>query len=470
MSRYLVKTLGCKANLYDSQLLEAELQRRGWHPAGDDEAPTLCVVNSCTVTDGADKETRRLAERLARRHPEARVVITGCGAEVDPGRALAVRGVHYVVGNRDKPRLVDLLLEATAGPAPEAPRVLGEATGYDALRSRHPMDREWPLPDGGAEAPFALGGESARTRAFLKVQEGCDAFCTFCIIPYARGPARSLRPREIVARVQALVASGVREVVLTGTNLGDYGTDWNAGPALDALVDAILDGTGLERLRVSSLAPPEITPRLLGRARRDGRLCPHFHVSLQSPHPAVLKGMKRAYRHEEVRECLLALAELPAPVGRPFVGMDVIAGFPGETEAIFEWSVEALAELPWSRLHVFPFSEREGTPATRMAGAPPLAERRWRARVLAELSLARLEGIYRGLLDEAPTLDGLLLEGPARGPDGAKGYLAGHTPGWLRVLVPEGPGRVPNAVVSARPVDVLVDAAAGEAAFVARQV
>jgi threonylcarbamoyladenosine tRNA methylthiotransferase MtaB len=199
---YIVKTLGCKANLYDSQLIEAELQKRGWKPfqakainfAYPQAAPLVCIVNSCTVTDEADRQSRKMAARLGRDHPGARIVVTGCSAEVDPERLARSKGIHYVIGNRDKPELVSVILEKLAkdeGREISTGEVLGVAEGYAELLSRHPMDREWPVSE-----TFALPPVSQRTRAFLKIQEGCNTFCTYCIIPYGRGPSRSLRPRE----------------------------------------------------------------------------------------------------------------------------------------------------------------------------------------------------------------------------------------------------------------------------------
>lgn len=216
MNSYVVRTLGCKANLYDSQLIEAELQKRGWVPfSGDGEGsgPGLCIVNSCTVTDEADRQSRKLASRLSRDNPRARVVMTGCGAEVDPERMASSKGVHYVIGNRNKPELVETILkklaeerngEQSAEPS-ELGVVLGDAKGYEKMLSRHPIDRDWYLEEGFQTPPVALDGQSAqtiKTRAFLKIQEGCNAFCTYCIIPYGRGPSRSIKPGEVVRQIR----------------------------------------------------------------------------------------------------------------------------------------------------------------------------------------------------------------------------------------------------------------------------
>ena len=420
--KYVVRTLGCKANLYDSQLIEAELQKRGWTPAHDPNSPDvgLYIVNSCTVTDEADRQSRKMAARLGRDNPDARVVITGCSAEVDPERLAASRGIDYVVGNRDKPKLVEIVLEkirkaaelraseagdrdagtgngaalAGANGAIAGVRrgeVLGVAQGYREMTSRHPIDREWPATESAFSGSLDESSSSHRTRAFLKIQDGCNAFCTYCVIPYGRGPSRSISIPDVISQVKNLASQGVREVVITGINIGDYGTDWSEGMQVEQLFEAILGETELPRLRVSSLDPSEITPGLMKLVEKDPRFCPHFHVSLQSPHPRILRLMKRKYSEKEVRECLTKISELAAPAGGVFVGMDLITGFPGETDEEFEWTVKALEELPWSRLHVFPYSERSGTPATRLPGSVPPAVRAVRAEKLRALSLERLK-------------------------------------------------------------------------------
>lgn len=497
---YVVRTLGCKANLYDSQLIEAELQSRGWKPYREgtrDCPPSLCIVNSCTVTDEADRQSRKLASRLSRENPLARVVVTGCGAEVDPERLADSKGIDYVIGNQDKPRMVDLILERLRQSRRQGQgEVLGGVVKYGELLSRHPMDREWPLPQGAfGLPPIQLEGHSGTTRAFVKIQEGCNSFCTYCIIPYGRGPSRSLHPREVVTHAQALVRSGVREIVITGTNIGDYGIDWGLEPgaALPELFERILNETALERLRVGSLDPVEITDGLISLMERNPRFCPHFHVSLQAAHPRILRLMKRKYRIEQARDRLERIARIPAGVGGAFVGMDVITGFPGETDEEFEAGFEELSRLPWSRLHVFPYSERAGTPATRLPGAVRQEIRVQRTRRLNELSLTRLQTHLQRVLIEAQTrgtalMDVLLEKSMARvsdsvmsaalearlvAPGQTLSWANGYTANYLRVLMPISPnldhesGTARNEIVSARPIIVAVDRAQGDAVMIA---
>lgn len=495
--KYIVKTLGCKANLYDSQMIEAELSKRGWQApnqvGGSDGDAEICIVNSCTVTDEADKQSRKMAAKLAKLNPRAKIVMTGCGAEVDPELMAKSKGVDFVVGNRDKSKMIDLVLGAEkiapeSGEKSSHGQVLGNVTAYEEMNSRHPMDRDWPLPEAVFMSPsrMEVQGESARKRAFLKIQEGCNQFCTYCVIPYGRGPSRSLPMERVLEQVRMLVSQGTHEVVLTGTNIGDYGIDFETDPApqADVLMEKILAETDLKRLRVSSLDPTEITPRLLNKIREGGlqsRICPHFHVSLQSPHTRVLKAMKRKYGFDEVKACLEAIATLPAPTGGPFVGMDVITGFPGETDEEFEWGVEALRALPWSRLHVFPYSERTGTPATRISQAVPPSLRARRAARLRELSFERLTSHYQKALKalqiQGETLEGVLVDGRTQGPTFIKDetWWGGYTSHYLRVIfrapsrmsscAPVGDLDFSNRLVSVKPLDVLVDRATGEAAL-----
>ena len=493
MKKYIVRTLGCKANLFDSQLIEAELQKRGWAPVlpgTSGQGADLCIINSCTVTDEADRQSRKLAARMARENPRAAVVVTGCAAEVDPERLVSSAGVQYVIGNRGKPQLVELILAKIASGVAvsmndSGGEVLGSGTGYEEMASRHPMDRDWPtVADFGFSS--LTTGITAKTRMFLKIQEGCNSFCTYCVIPYGRGPARSLDPEQVLERVRKLVSEGVREIVVTGTNIGDYGTDYLNEPQLELLLRRMLSETKIERLRVSSLDPTEISAGILELARSDSRLCPHFHVSLQSPHEAVLKRMKRRYGRKEIEKTLNAIAALPAGVGGPYVGMDVITGFPGETAEIFRESLEFLRSLPWARLHVFPYSERAGTPATRLDGSIAKSERVHRAQILNQLSVERVSAHHQRVV-EATSQSGVPLVGvlaehvnrAPRVPESVQSaglaepgsWVAGYTPNYLRVYVAlEKGSRIrENDLIACVPIAALQDSQAADSIIVARE-
>jgi len=473
---YVLHTLGCKANSYDGQLIEQELQKRGWQPVSATEAD-VCIVNSCTVTDEADRQSRKLAARMKRQNPNARVVVTGCGAEVDPERMAASAGIDYVIGNQDKPNFVDLMLAAVARgearPLVGDGIVLGGTESYEELRSRHPEDRIWPIADESLFTPATeLAGTGARTRAFMKIQDGCNAFCTYCIIPYGRGPTRSLEASAVITQVQELVARGIREVVLTGINLGDYGLDWSEQAQLPGLLTRMFSETRIERVRLSSLDPLEIEPEIFRLVETEPRLCPHFHVSLQSPHARILKLMKRKYSSSDVEACLKRIAALkPAGGGQVFVGMDLITGFPGESEADFDWTVLALSTLPWSRLHVFPYSERAGTPATRLPGVVPPQERARRAKRLRALSFERLKQVYQAArLGSEGRIHNVLLESKVRGPAPGN-WVSGYSPHYHRVLMATEAGWTgENQLTDVRIESIHEDPASGDVAFLGRPV
>ncbi len=460
--QYVIKTLGCKANWYDSQWVESQLQENEWVPAhATEDRPeevALCIVNSCTVTNEADKQSRSMAKRLSKKYPHAKVVFTGCGAEVNPEKIARSAGVDFVVGNQDKSRLAHLIDGATTE------KILGNVTPYQNLLSKHPMDREWSVPESAFMRLQPV--QTERTRAFLKIQEGCDAFCTYCIIPYGRGPARSLSIDSILRQIQHLSHAGVREVVLTGTNIGDYGTDASGGRRLLVeLVSEILEKTRIERLRVSSLDPVEAEEGLIRLMKQDARFCPHFHISLQSPHDKVLRLMKRRYKLENIRESLFRISSTQNPTFlRPFIGMDIITGFPGEGSDEFEEGLQTLRDLPWDRLHVFPYSEREGTPATRLPGVVPQNIRLERSRILNQFSFERLQERYRDPNDKI--FRQVLIEGPTRGPDGQPTWWGGYTPDYTRVMVRSETSELENQIIDVRGKELLLNRAAGEIAVI----
>jgi threonylcarbamoyladenosine tRNA methylthiotransferase MtaB len=475
MKKFLVKTLGCKANAADGQLLEVGLTDLGFASTRDPSEADFVIVNSCTVTDEADKQSQKMVRDAVKKNPNVKVIYTGCAAEVDPELAASIRGVSAVIGNQDKTRAASLIQEFMADSSVQTtPPFLGGVSSYAELASRHPMDREWTMPESGIDEILKLGVNSStvRTRAFIKIQEGCNAFCTYCIIPYGRGPARSLPLETLIEKISNLVQSGMQEVILTGTNIGDYGIDWPSEngaayshpPMIDDLIEAILTRTEVKRLRVSSLDPTEISDRMIALMEEHENFCPHFHVSLQNVNSKVLKLMKRKYSFTEVKACLDKLSMMKR---KPFVGMDYITGFPGESAADFSESVEVLKSLYWTRMHVFPYSERENTPATKLPNVVPAADRKTRARTLQALSLERLTAHYakvRSTSDEQDLLHGVLVESAVKGPDGTRNWVAGYSPNYQRVILPITATALSrqNEIVSVQVKRWLVDRASGE--------
>lgn len=331
-------TLGCKVNQADTEDLAAAFARAGFARVEFGERADVYVVNTCTVTHVADRKSRQLIRQARRLNEGALVVATGCFAEVDPAQVSAVGGVDLVLGNSDKARLVELVCQAR-------PACLSPAT----------------------QASPATG----RTRAFVKIQTGCDNHCTYCIVPRARGASRSEPLEGVLARVAEEVAAGRREVVLTGVHAGAYGRDFGDGTSLAGLLRAILVRTAVERVRLSSLEPEDLTPELLAVWQEGGeRLCRHFHLPLQSGSDAVLRRMGRRYRAAD-------FAELVAEVRRALPGVaitvDVMVGFPGESEAEHAESTAFVRHMGFAGAHVFKYSPRPGTPAARLPGRVPAA-------------------------------------------------------------------------------------------------
>lgn len=358
--RVAITTLGCKVNQYDSATLETRLRADGCTMVPFSGAADVYVVNSCSVTDRADMESKQLARRARRTNPAARVILTGCFAQSN-STAAAIPEVDHVVGlNRldDLVRAVDGSLDA------------GDRVRVDDLRTARQVQ--------------TIGAEvfSGQTRAFLKVQEGCDLFCTFCIVPFSRGRSRSVPPRKVLEQMTMLADRGFREVVLTGIHLGAYGEDLEPSRDLAALLEMLVEHSPVERIRLSSIDPPEVTPRILDLIAADNALCPHLHIPVQAGEDSVLRRMRRKYDAAFVRELL---DEIRTRMPDTAIGTDVIAGFPGETQAQFETTERMLAELPFTYFHVFPYSRRSGTTAAKLPGHLAAAEIKGRAERLRRL-------------------------------------------------------------------------------------
>lgn len=408
MPYFRVVTFGCKVNQVDSAGLHQGLVDLGWEVAPAGVGPELILVNTCTVTARADQEARQVLRRLARQHPGASVWVTGCYAQRAPGELALLPGVQGVAGNLEKG---DLPYLAT-GPHPAGAAVL-KVSGFS-----------------GAEPFQALRIRNfpGHTRAWLKVQEGCGHACSYCIVPHVRGRGRSLPPGEVAAALRDLGARGYQEVVLTGVDLGQYGRDLGGPFDLAGLLKRLAAKEWPFRLRLSSLEPQGVSPALLKALPAVPQLCPHFHLPLQSGSRAVLAAMHRPYGPEDFRDRALSLLRLFPEAA---LGLDILAGFPGETPADFAATWELVNSLPVAYLHVFPFSPRPGTPA---AALPPLDPRevRRRAGLMRELGRRKKAQFYQRQLGQAGEV---LVEGPTRVP----GWLKGLSGNYLRVLLPGPP-------------------------------
>jgi threonylcarbamoyladenosine tRNA methylthiotransferase MtaB len=363
MVRVALDSLGCKLNQAETELLARKLAQAGYELVSTGTETDIYILNTCTVTHIADRKSRHLLRRAYRRNPEALVVAAGCYAERAPGELEQIDGVNLVLGNGDKWRLERVLAENGLAGKP--------AYGQGGLPGRH---------------------GHFRTRAFIKVQDGCNLACAYCIVPLVRGRELSLAAEGVVSEVKEHVAQGYREVVLTGVRVGAYDDN---GVGLAGLLKRVLKETGVERLRLSSLQPQEISRELLGLFG-DGRLCPHFHLCLQSGSDGVLRRMRRGYSTGDYEE---AVSLIRARVPDVAITTDVMVGFPGETEAEFEESLDLCRRLEFARIHVFAYSRRGETPAARLpnqVGDRIKKERSQRMLKLAEESASSFRRPFLG--------------------------------------------------------------------------
>ncbi len=398
--RIAITTLGCKINQYDSAVIQGRLEGRHAFVPFEDEAD-FYIVNACTVTDRADWEARQLVRRAKRRNPLARVLVTGCYAQVSPEEVAREAGVDYVVGLN---RMDDLVRCIEQGAAQKIS--IGD------------VQRERGVPVLGARA---LPGH---TRAFLKIQEGCDYSCTYCIIPTARGLSRSVAPERIVEEIAGLAGRGYQEIVLTGIHLGGYGRDLSPRLDLTALLETILEKTAVRRLRLSSLDPREVPDRLLRLIASSKSLCPHLHICAQAGDDGILKAMRRNYDTAYYRDIVVRAREtLPDAA----LGSDIIVGFPGESDAVFEREMEYFASLPLTYFHVFPYSIRSGTPAASLTGHVAAAVKKERARKLRELGARKKHAFARGFVGRRLSV---LIESKTK-----NGALTGYSKNYLSVAV-----------------------------------
>ncbi len=361
MKSFSIQTYGCKVNTYDSGLLEKRFQAKGFESS---KAPQVFILNTCAVTEAATKEALKQARKIKSQNPFGLVVVTGCGAQVDTEAFEKMPAVDLVVANSHKGQLEFLIEDFYKG------KLTSKVFKSNIFKKED-------LEAGG-------GLESSHSRAFLKIQDGCNSFCTFCVIPFARGKSRSVSVKDLIGRVNELYAQGFREVVITGVHIGDYEDE---NQRLEDLVEALLSKTQMPRFRISSLEPVELSDRLLDLYKDNDRLCPHFHMSIQHLNSRVLKLMKRSYGREEVLD---AFARIEKALPQAYVGMDLIVGFPTETEEEFLGALKDLENSFWSRVHVFSYSKRPGTYAARLDGQIAEAVKKERARQLRQLSQERI--------------------------------------------------------------------------------
>jgi threonylcarbamoyladenosine tRNA methylthiotransferase MtaB len=409
-----VATVGCRVNQVESQEILAALEAQGFAPAAEGPAEVV-IVNTCAVTARAEVSDRQAVRQAIRRHPGARIVVTGCWAQTNPAAVARLGGVHLVVGNADKGRLGPLVAALLGRPQPSAAEPVSGLTAPD------------PRPE-------------ARSRAFVKVQDGCQHRCAFCIVPHARGPSRSRPPELVVAQVERLVAAGYPEVTLTGVDLGYYGRDLCPPTSLAALLRRVVEVRGLHWVRLSSVLPAYFTPELLEVVTGSPRVAAHVHIPLQTASDRLLRRMRRPYTVGLF--CRLVDELLRRRPGLA-LGTDLIAGFPGETEADFAATRALVDAVPFAYLHVFPYSDRPGTEAARLPDHVPAPVIAARARMLRAQDRAK-RGAFRrahvGRVEEVYVLERR---------DRLTGHLVGLTSTYVEVVVP-GPDTLMRRIVRVR--------------------
>lgn len=409
--RFAITTLGCKVNQYDSALIESRFSQAGLERCEFDEPADVYVVNTCTVTDRADAESLKLARRARRLNPGARVIMTGCLAQASPEKLAAAHEVDHVVGLA---RIDDLMRAATAQ---DVARVM-----VSNLR------KEKAAIDVGAVVP------NGQTRAFLKLQEGCDQFCSFCVVPFSRGASRSVAPRQVLEILDALHEQGFKEVILTGVHLGGYGKDLSPPMTLERLLEMIAERCPIGRVRLSSIDPEELSDEIIELVAGSEKFCHHFHLPLQAGEDQLLERMRRRYQTEQYRE---RVERILARMSDAAIGTDLIVGFPGETAEHFEHYYDFVESLPLAYFHVFPYSVRSGTTAAKFSGRVPAAEIKQRADRLRRLGESRRVNFVRRYI--GARLQVLVEETREPGTLSLRGYSRNY----IKVLV-QGPDRLKN--------------------------
>src|SRR5713226_8806861 len=386
MTTFYIAQFGCRATQADAAAIERQLRDRGFAVASESASADVVIVNTCTVTAAADAQAREAIRKVHARNPAARVIATGCYAQRAPEELAALPGVSWVVGNSHKPK-IPWLMDSMAGAAGDSAGgfVAASALGEEKFSLLHGPAKILTgniFEQRALLAAPVVAGSGNHTRPVVKIQDGCNSRCAYCVIPFVRGRSRSLEPAQVIEEIARLSAAGYREMVLSGINLGTYGRDLSPRVELIELLRRVLDETGVERLRVSSIEPMDVTEELIALFASSQRMARHFHMPLQSGCDRVLGAMHRWYRAEHyARRVELIGEKLPDAA----IGADVIAGFPGETDAEHAETMAFIKRLPFTYLHVFSFSKRPGTQAADLPNQVPATVIKQRARELRAL-------------------------------------------------------------------------------------
>ena len=404
MRKVAFLTLGCKVNQSDSGAMERLFRQAGYIVVDFAQPADVYIINTCVVTDAAERKSRQMIRRAARQSPGAVIAVTGCYPQIDAERVKGFQGVDLIVGTDKREKIVSLVEKARQDGCLDATGELSPDLGFERLPS---------------------GNVNTRTRAYLKIQEGCDQYCSYCLIPYARGPSRSRPLASVRAEAARLVGEGFSEIVLIGIHLGAYGVEKPGSGNLCAAVKAALSVAGLKRLRLGSIESTELDDELLALLKSDRRLCRHLHLPLQSGCDRVLQAMRRPYTTADFQR---AVEEARREIPGIAVTTDIIAGFPGETPAMFAESCAFVEKMAFSRAHIFPFSPRRGTPAANFPAQVSREEKIRRAKELARIAKAAEEKFLKSLLGREREVLFEQAEGGA--------FVSGLTDDYVKVFAP----------------------------------
>ncbi|MCX8129304.1 MAG: tRNA (N(6)-L-threonylcarbamoyladenosine(37)-C(2))-methylthiotransferase MtaB [Clostridia bacterium] len=404
MKRVAFYTLGCKVNQYETEAITGLFQKEGYEVVDFDDKADVYVINTCTVTNLSDRKSRQMIRRAKHNNENSIVAVIGCYAQTAPDEVLGIPGVNLIIGTKDRGNIIEYIkeIETSEDKLDKVNNIMG-TVGFEELR---------------------VDSYKERTRAFLKIQEGCNQFCAYCIIPYARGPIRSRVPEEILSEVKKLAAAGFKEVVLTGIHISSYGKDIGKTSLLE-IIKEVHEVNGIERIRLGSLEPTIVDNEFINTVKNLEKLCPHYHLSLQSGCDGTLRRMNRKYTVEEYRDVVKLLRDNFSDVA---VTTDVMVGFPGETDEEFDMTYSFLKDISFAQMHVFKYSPRKGTPAASFPDQVSPDKKEERSKKLILLSKEKTLEFNTRFLGNTMKV---LLE---QAVPGKRGVLEGLTSNYIKVL------------------------------------
>ena len=406
MKKVAFYTLGCKVNQYETEAITGIFEKEGYEVVDFEDSADVYVINTCTVTNLSDRKSRQVIRRAKKNNENAIVAVVGCYAQTAPDEVSKIPGVNLILGTKERGNIIQYINELRADQDP--------VSAVDDIMGTRYFEQ------------LNVDSYKERTRAFLKIQEGCSQFCSYCIIPYARGPIRSREPEDVLQEVHRLANAGFKEVVLTGIHVASYGKDLKTTSLLD-IIKRVHEVDGIERIRLGSIEPTTITQEFTETARVLPKLCPHYHISLQSGCDATLKRMNRKYTSDDYRRVVKLLREYNPNVA---ITTDVMVGFPGETDEEFEETYKFLKEINLYQMHIFKFSPRKGTPAATFKDQVPSEKKDERSNLLLELSRDNTMEFNKRYIGKAVSV---LFEQDVKD---RNGFVEGLTPNYIRVLSP----------------------------------